>query len=109
MMILAGRQMRRVLVEHARTRLAARRGGGADSVELSDGMGPQHLDVEALLILDDLLEHLKQSDPRAYDIVELRFFAGLTREEVAAQLGINVRTVQRDWEAARAWLIAALS
>ena len=108
MMILAGRQMRRVLVDHARARLAARRGNGAGSVELSDEADVASLDFEGLLILDDLLNHLKEADPRAFQIVELRFFSGMTREEVADRLGITVRTVQRDWEAARAWLIAAL-
>ena len=108
MMIMAGRQMRRVLVDHARTRLAARRGGGVEQVELSDDLGVPALDLESLIILDDLLVQLKNHDPRAYEIVELRFFAGLTREEVAQRLGINVRTVQRDWEAARAWFIDAL-
>jgi len=108
MMIMAGRQMRRVLVDHARTRLAARRGGGAEQVELSDGIGVPALDLEALIILDDLMVQLKNHDPRACEIVELRFFAGLTREEVAQRLGVTVRTVQRDWEAARAWFIEAL-
>jgi len=108
MMILAGRQMRRVLVDHARARLAARRGNGAERVEFTAETGAHTPDLESLIILDDLLNHLKNSDPRAYRIVELRFFSGLTREEVAEYLGITVRTVQRDWEAARAWLIAAL-
>jgi len=108
MMILAGRQMRRVLVDHARTRRTARRGGGVELVEYSGQSGVEPLDLEALIILDDLLNHLKDSDPRAFEIVELRFFAGLTREEVAQRLGVTVRTVQRDWEAARAWMIAAL-
>ena len=77
-------------------------------MELSDEADVPALDLEALLILDDLLNHLKVADPRAFQIVELRFFSGMTREEVAHRLGITVRTVQRDWEAARAWLIAAL-
>lgn len=109
MMILAGRQMRRVLVDHARTRLAARHGGGADQVEFHDEIGVHSPDLEALIVLDDLLNHLKEADPRASEIVELRFFSGMTREEVAQSLGVSVRTVQRDWEAARAWLIAALN
>ncbi len=109
MMILAGRQMRRVLVEHARSRLAARRGGGADPVELSDENGLQSPDLETLIVLDDLLNHLKEADPRAYQIIELRFFSGLTREEVAQRLHVSVRTVQRDWDAARAWMVSALS
>jgi RNA polymerase sigma factor (TIGR02999 family) len=108
MMILAGRQMRRVLVTHARSRLAARRGGGAVPVELSEETGLHTPGLETLIVLDDLLNHLRQADPRAFQIVELRFFAGLTREEVAQCLNISVRTVQRDWEAARAWMVSAL-
>lgn len=108
MMIVAGRQMRRILVDHARTRAAARRGGGVAAVELADQTEIPALDLESLLILDELLDNLKEADPRACEVVELRFFAGMSREAIAAHLGLSVRTVQRDWEAARAWMSAAL-
>lgn len=108
LMALAGRKMRHILVERARARMAQCRGGGARHERL-----PLHLDGEAsefesLLILDDLLSDLRELDPRAAEVVELKFFAGLTREEIGAQLGVTARTVQRDWDAARAWLLDAL-
>jgi RNA polymerase sigma factor (TIGR02999 family) len=104
----AGRQMRHLLIDHARRRLAQRRGGGAAAVEYSGFEAAPREDLESWLMLDRLLEQMKLMDPRAFEIVELRFFAGLSREEVAARLGINVRTVQRDWETARAWLLSAI-
>jgi len=108
LMILAGRQMRRVLVGHARARRATRRGSGGVQVELTGEFASQAADFEALVLLDDLLSRLRKFDPRAHEIVELRFFCGLTREEIAEHLGVSVRTVHRDWEAARAWLTIAL-
>lgn len=104
----AGREMRRLLIDHARRRLAKRRGGGAETTEYSGFEAAAHADLETWLTLDRLLEQLKLMDPRAFEIVELRFFSGLSREEVAGRLGINVRTVQRDWETARAWLLSAI-
>ncbi len=104
----AGRQMRRLLIDHARRRLALRRGGGAGLIELSGQERAAEVDLETWLLLDRLLGQLRTIDPRAAEIVELRFFAGLSREEIAERLKINVRTVQRDWESARAWLLAGL-
>jgi len=104
----AGRQMRRLLIDHARKRLALRRGCGADLLELSGQERAAEVDLETWLLLDKLLDQLRSIDPRAAEIVELRFFAGLSREEIAKRLKINVRTVQRDWESARAWLLAGL-
>jgi RNA polymerase sigma factor (TIGR02999 family) len=108
-MALAGRQMRHILVEHARAKLAQCRGSGAVRVELSDSLEDTPREFESLLILDDLLEQFKAFDPRTAAVVELRFFAGLSKEAIAAQLRVNPRTVQRDWDAARAWLLVALN
>lgn len=105
---LAGRQMRRILIEQARARLAQRRGAGAPHGELPVEIDDPGQDMTSLVELDDLLEQLAAADARAAEVVELRFFAGLSREEVAARLGVTVRTVQRDWEFARAWLLGEL-
>ncbi|MBI4891165.1 MAG: sigma-70 family RNA polymerase sigma factor [Acidobacteria bacterium] len=108
MMALAGRQMRRILVEHARARLAQRRGGGVPTDQLVENQDVSAQELESLLVLDDLLAQLRQMDARAAEVVELRFFSGLSREEISDKLGVTVRTVQRDWDAARAWLLDAL-
>lgn len=108
LMALAGRQMRRILIDHARARLSARRGAGEDLVPLSDSSQTVPVDLDLILTLDDMLEQLRQEDQRAAQIVELRFFAGFSMEEIAAELGVTARTVQRDWEFARAWLYSAL-
>jgi RNA polymerase sigma factor (TIGR02999 family) len=96
--------MRRILVDRARARVAAKRGGGWDRVTLEDctlraGSGPLDL-VE----LDDALGRLGEFDPQQGRIVELRFFAGLSIRETAEVLGISAATVKRDWTLARAWL-----
>lgn len=106
---LAAQMMRRVLVDHARARVAAKRGGVQQRVNLSsiDGWGttPQSEDV---LILEEALSRLEQADPRAARVVELRFFGGLREQEVADVLGVSVITVKRDWKVARAWLVDQL-
>lgn len=108
LMALAGRKMRHILVEHARAKLAQCRGGGAFHQPIPRELEGETKEFEALLILDDLLAQLRTLDPRAAEVVELKFFAGFSRDEIAARLGVNARTVQRDWEAARAWLLDAL-
>jgi RNA polymerase sigma factor (TIGR02999 family) len=101
---IASRQMRRILVDHARESAAQRRGGGAIHVDL-DGVriGAPETDAD-LLLLDDALDELEKLDPRAARIVEFRYFGGYTDEEVAEVLGISFTTVRRDWEFARSWL-----
>lgn len=99
--------MRRILVDHARARQAAKRGGEAITVTLSGvetGGGP---DVE-VLDLHAALEELAQDDPELVHLVELRYFAGLTVEETAEVLGLGTATVSRRWAAARAWLYGRL-
>lgn len=103
--------MRRVLVDHARSRLRMKRGGGAVHVDLDHaGEIPWLSDVEAdeVVALDAALEQLHDADPRAARIVECRFFAGLTLEETADVLGVSSKTVQRSWITARAWLRQAI-
>ena len=100
---IAAQAMRRILIDHARRRRAARRGAGEprsplDSVVLAVN------DTVELLELDLALAKLERLDPREAQIVELRFFAGLSVPEVAMALGISVSTVERDWVTARAWL-----
>lgn len=101
---VASRQMRRILVDYARSRDAARRGGGAVAIGLEGiqvGQNPRSVD---LLLLDDALVELEKLDARAAKIVELRYFGGYKDNEAAESLGISVPTVRRDWEFARSWL-----
>jgi RNA polymerase sigma factor (TIGR02999 family) len=101
---IAANAMRQILVERARARGAAKRGGGSERVTIDEGTvaGPsQPVDVEAL---DEALERLAALDARQARIVELRFFGGLTVEEAADVLGISPATLKRDWTVARAWL-----
>ncbi len=110
---LMAAEMRRRLVDHARRRLAAKRGGGVihESLDASTAVltGPDAADVEATLVrLDRALYELSASFPRAARVVHLRFIGGLTTDETAAELGISPGTVKRDWMFARAWLAAAI-
>ncbi|MBV9772083.1 MAG: sigma-70 family RNA polymerase sigma factor [Bryobacterales bacterium] len=101
---LASQQMRRVLVDHARAQHAEKRGGGAVKVPLDEvhaGIDPHSLD---LLSLDEALSALARVDPRAAQVVELRFFGGYTDPEIGEVVGVSVATVRRDWEFARSWL-----
>ncbi len=106
---VAARAMRQVLIDHARGRSAAKRGGGWRRVTLeaaTDGAGASPLD---LLALDEALDQLGAVDERQARIVELRFFAGLTIDEVAEVLDLSPRTVDLDWKMAKAWLSRALA
>lgn len=106
---IAAQTMRRVLIDHARARVAERRGGVQQRVPLSDVDGwMAATSAEALLDLDAQLAALATADPRAARVVELRFFGGLREEDVAEVLGVSAITVKRDWKAARAWLAARL-
>ena len=102
---IAARAMRQVLVDHARRRDAAKRGGGAPPVTLTDAVGAGPLDLDELLALDRALDTL---DPRQRQVVECRFFAGMEESEIATALGLSERTVRRDWAKARAWLYREL-
>jgi RNA polymerase sigma factor (TIGR02999 family) len=100
--------MRRILIDHARKRAAARRGGGAPHVPLDEAAALGGNQPEELVALDEALTRLGALDPRQERIVELRFFGGLDVAETAAVLGVSTRTVKREWSVARAWLRAEL-
>jgi len=106
---LAAQTMRRILIDHARARIADKRGGEQQRVNLSavEGWNPVSYNQD-LLDLDQALLKLEKADSRAARVVELRFFGGLQEEEVAEVLNVSVITVKRDWKVARAWLIGRL-
>lgn len=108
LLAVASQLMRRVLVDHARERRAQKRGGGAVRVSLGpDLAAPSGPDVD-LLDLDAALGELEAVDPRKARVVEMLYFAGYTLGETAATLEVSTKTVQRDWEFARAWLFDRL-
>ncbi|MEZ4417710.1 MAG: ECF-type sigma factor [Gemmatimonadota bacterium] len=102
---IAAQAMRRVLIDHARTRKRKKRGSGKVALSLEHAGALLADDgAEELLALDRALDRLAAANPRAAQVVERRFFAGLTLEETATSLGVSLKTVQRDWLLARAWL-----
>jgi RNA polymerase sigma factor (TIGR02999 family) len=106
---VAAMRMRHILVEHARGRQAAKRGGGEYRLSLSEADRlTENRDVN-LLALDDALQKLEALDPQKARIVELRYFSGLTIEQTAEALRISPATVKRDWSMARAWLRSEIS
>ena len=108
-MAVAARAMRRVLINHAEKRRAAKRGGGWQRVTLENhGAEEVHKDID-LLALDEVLGELEALDARLCRVVELRFFSGLTVEETAKVLDIAPRTVEMDWRMARSWLFSRLN
>jgi RNA polymerase sigma factor (TIGR02999 family) len=101
---IAAQMMRRILVDHARSRSAAKRGDGACRVTLDEGLvALQERDLD-VVALDVALTNLAKIDPQQSKIVELRFFAGLSIEDTAEVLHISPATVKRDWAMAKAWL-----
>ena len=105
----AAQLMRRIMVDHARERRAVKRGGGALKVSLDDAALVTERRSEELLALDEALEKLAALDPLKSQIVELRYFGGLTIEETATFLKMSHRSVEREWTLAKAWLYRALS
>jgi len=105
---VAAKMMRRILVNHAVARRSSKRGGSAILVSIGEAGGVAHKTPD-LIALDEALAQLAEMDPRKSQLVELRYFGGLTVEEAAEVLGISVRTVHREWDLARAWLFRALS
>jgi RNA polymerase sigma-70 factor, ECF subfamily len=105
----AAQWMRRIMVDHAREHHALKRGGGALKVTLDEAALVTEARSEELLALDEALGSLSQQDPRKGQIVELRYFGGLTVEETAEFLKLSQRTVEREWTMAKAWLYRALS
>jgi RNA polymerase sigma factor (TIGR02999 family) len=101
---VAARAMRQVLVDHARKKTAAKRGGDAPEMPLDDVTLLQETKTEDLIALDDALDRLAAQDERAAKVVECRFFGGYTIAETADVLDVSRSTVKRDWRGARAWL-----
>lgn len=105
---MSARLMRRILVDHARARRYQKRGGEARRVTLVADLGGSDERPHDLVALDDALEALARLDKRRGQLVELRFFGGLTVEETAHVLGVSADTVLRDWKLAKAWLLREL-
>jgi RNA polymerase sigma factor (TIGR02999 family) len=105
----ASRVMRNVLVDHARKRVASKRGGGAALGELHEETWVSEVDSDRVTELDEALDRLEQLDERQARMVEQRYFGGLTLEEVAATMNVSLATVKRDLRSARAWLAAELN
>lgn len=101
--------MRRVLLDYARSRKADKRGGGVAHVTLDDAVVAAASDTGQLVALDEALQRLVEVAPRLVQVVECRFFGGMTEEETALALGTSERTVRRDWLKAKGWLAAELS
>ena len=101
---IAAQVMRRILIDHARSHVRDKRGGGREAVPLDEALVFSPEKSADFLELDSALDRLAELDPRQARIVELRFFGGLTVEEAAEVLGISPKTVKRDWSVAKAWL-----
>jgi RNA polymerase sigma factor (TIGR02999 family) len=105
---VAARVMRRVLVDYARAHGAEARGGELKRVDMEEGLAVSAERTEELLLVDAALERLAKSEPRQARVVELRYFGGLSVEEIASLLHISARSVKRDWLLARLWLFKEL-
>ena len=104
----AAEAMRRILVEGARRRLAAKRGGGEVPVSLEDIHLPESSENQRLMEVHEVLDDLEAEDPNKAAIVKLRFFCGLENGEIASILGVNEKTIRRHWELAKVWLFRAI-
>ena len=105
----AARAMRDILVEQARSKAALKRGGGRRRFDLDDDDLAIQPPRESVVALDEALKRLEEDDPRKGQIVNLRYFAGLTAPETAAALGVSVGTVEREWRYIKAWLYTQLA
>jgi RNA polymerase sigma-70 factor, ECF subfamily len=101
---VAAQMMRRILVDHARERVAEKRGGGAERLSLDENIAVSGERARELVALDEALARLAEIDPEKSRVVELRFFGGLSVEETAEVLGVSAPTVKRHWRMAKAWL-----
>lgn len=107
---IAARATRRILVDHARHRLRAKRGGGAHHTSLTSGdQIPGSSPDTELVALDECLSRLKEEDPLKCQVVEMRYFGGFSNEEIAQALDVSTRTVERHWKFAKAWLYRTLT
>lgn len=100
----ASEAMRRILIEAARKRLAAKRGAGEIPVQIDEMDVPGEMGDERLLTVNEALNQLQKEDPARAQIVKLRFFSGMENEEIASLLGVNEKTVRRHWAVAKVWL-----
>jgi len=101
---LAANAVRHILVDHARAHSAGKRGAGAVQVTLDEGLAASNNALADVLAVDQALTRLAELDRRQARVLELHFFGGLTFDEIAAELGVSVRTIKSDWAMARAWL-----
>ena len=106
---VAAQAMRRVLVDHARARQTSKRGGAMPKAPLDEAALEGREPAVELIALDKALRALAEIDPRKSQVVEMRYFGGLTAEESAEVLGVSPLTVMRDWRAAKAWLLRAIT
>ena len=106
---IAAQLMRTILVDHARSHACAKRGGGANKLELDEALVVSQEKASEVVALDDALQVLAQIDPQQSRIVELRFFGGLTVEETAEVLQLSPATIKREWSTAKAWLYRELA
>lgn len=106
----AAEAMRRILVERARSKLCRKRGSGAEHCELGElEIAAPLASGEEMMAVHEALDRLAEHDPRAAELVKLRYFVGLSFEDVAEVLGVSLRTAKRDWTYARAWLHRAIA
>ena len=106
---IGAKMMRRILVDHARKKLSQKRGGGMHRIELADDLCVSSRNNEDILSIEEALEKLAKLDPRQAQVVELRFFGGMSVAQVAETLGVSKRTIEADWTVLRAWLRRELS
>jgi RNA polymerase sigma factor (TIGR02999 family) len=106
---VAAQIMRHILIDHARQQAAEKRGSGQPVVELGDLRIVANMDLDCLIAVDLALQKLARLDERQGQIVEMRFFGGLTEEEIGEVLGLSSRTIKREWTVAKAWLHAELA
>ena len=101
---VAAHVMRQILIDRARKRHAGKRGGGVPEISLDRGLNIAEAHSGDLLVLEDALARLQKLDGRQCQVVEMRFFAGMSEDEIAEVLGVSARTINREWRMARAWL-----
>ena len=105
----AAMMMRRILVDHARTKKAEKRGGTREKVDLDFHTATLPVNSDLILDIDRALQRLHHYDARQAQVVEMRFFGGLTEEEIAAAIGLSTRQIKREWALAKAWLYGELT
>ncbi len=104
----AAEAMRRILIENARRKARLKRGGGQQRVDIENVELADTTPEEKVLLIDDAVEKLREQDPERAKVVVLKFFGGFTNEEVAASMGVTVRTIERHWAFAKAWLFQSI-